>query len=176
MSFAPFDVPTSDDYSFITPLKAYKSAEELRTSTTTFSDDADLVIPGRANAVYSVTLSLRVTGAGSATLGDILLRFTFPTGTGAALNIGYTGLQPGVAYGVATGGSVNAVDWYDTASPSTATSMGTVLTNYNKIIGVGTWWVGAINGNLRLQWAQRVSTATSTKLGIGSSLTGVRMA
>lgn len=154
----------------VQPLYATKAADESRTSNVTLSDDADLFVIGAANATYEVTFMGRTTGAGSATLGDISVQWTYPTGSGAQFSMAYMGLTFGVAYGVSTAGSVNAITVLGTTSPSAAVSFGTPSTNYSSLIGKGLWVVGQTAGVLRLQWAQRVSTGTSTKLGQGSFL------
>lgn len=165
------------ELAFIKPVFAQKPSDESVASSTVMQNDDALFVNGIANATYEVYMELSVTGAGSATLGDIQLQFTFPTsGSGQSLSLGYIGLTSAVAYGVSTTGQVNAVNFRNTASPSTSAPFGTPNINFGLIIATGTWVVGTVAGQLQLQWAQRVSTGTATTVRQGSLLRLMRLA
>jgi hypothetical protein len=161
---------------FITPVFAQKIADESVTSSTTPQNDDHLFCAGVAGAAYEVYVQLSVTGAGSATVGDVSIQFTFPTsGSGQSLALGYTGLTNSVAYGFNTAGSVNNVTFRNTTSPSNGASFGTPSTNFTPIFISGIWVVGTVAGTLQLQWAQRVSSGTATTARTGSLMRLMRL-
>lgn len=170
--FATGQEPSAADLS--SPF-AIKPADLSRASVTAVSNDTDMVVTGVAGRTYLVTFMARVSGAGSATLGDITFQWSYPVGAGSAFTMGYLGLATAVAYGVSTAGSINTITVTDTGSPSTSVAFGTPSTNFSTVTATGVWVVGATSGSLQLQWAQRVSTATATVLGKGSCILLTRM-
>lgn len=159
--FPAAGVPTSQNFLDLEPLFAIKSAETTA-SNSTFANDADLHVAYAANTTYAVETVFFVTGAGSATLGDFSMRWTF--GANATMYWGGLGLVAAVAYGNSTSGNVETIPRFDASSPGSTFNFGTPSTNYSTIIGRGLLTTGASTGTLQLQWAQRVTTATVTKL------------
>lgn len=164
--------PTAAEYGVLLPVSAVKTVSQNATSNTTLQDDAELFVAVQNGATYQLDCVVAATGAGSATLGDITIGWTFPGGT---LTHHAIGLASAVAYGVSTAGQVNSVRFRDTTSPSTSYSFGTPSTNYGTI-RIGLLYACTADGTLKMQWAQRVSTATSTTVGAGSYLVGRRTA
>lgn len=165
--------PTPSEFAVLLERTVIKSVDESLPSSTTLQNDDELFLSVENGASYKGEAVLGASGAGSATLGDILIGWTFPGGT---LTHHAVGLLAGVAYGVSTGGSVNAVRFRDTSSPTASPySFGTPLTNFG-VVRIGLSYVCTADGTLRLQWAQRVSTATATTVGAGSYLSLRRVA
>lgn len=164
--------PSPSEFQVLLPLSASKPANQTITSTTTLTNDNDLFVAVQSGATYQFEVSLGVMGAGSATVGDINLRWTFPGGT---LTTHAVGLTSAVAYGVSTTGSVNSVRFRDTTSPSTTIPFGTPSTNF-AVVTINMIYACTADGTLQLQWAQRVSSGTATAVGAGSYMVGSRIA
>lgn len=145
---------------------ASKPTNQSVTSSVTFVNDNDLKVTVENGATYYVEVNLFATGAGSATAGDIQLRWTTPGGN---MSFGWMGLTNSVAYGTNTAGSVNSVQFFDSTTTTTASAYGTPSVNKTLIMGRGTYACTA-DGTLQLQWTQRVSSATSTTLTAGSNI------
>lgn len=164
--------PSADEFGVLLPISAVKSVDESVTSSTTLQDDDELFVTVQNGATYQLECVVGATGAGSATLGDIAIGWTFPGGTLTHYAIGLTSA---VAYGVSTTGQVNSVRFRDTTSPSSSYPFGTPSTN-SGMIRIGLLYQCTADGTLKMQWAQRVSTGTATTVKAGSHLVGRRIA
>lgn len=171
-TFAPGHAPTSAEFAVLLGKTVIKSVDESLASNTTLQNDDELFVTVENGATYRGECVLGTTGAGSATLGDITIGWTFPGGT---LTHHAIGLTSAVAYGVSTTGQVNAVRFRSTTSPSSTYSFGTPSTNLG-FVHIKFSYACTADGTLQLQWAQRVSTATATTVGAGSYLSLQRVA
>jgi hypothetical protein len=152
----------SDVNTWLVPMAAVKPADTARASTTTVTNDPDMVLALGANSTYAIYGVLFYTGANAA--GHLRFTFTVPGGaTGAYFN-GHVDSTSGV-YAVQ-----NANAWTDLIT--SAESLGTGVLMAATVMGV-------INltgsGNLQLQWAQGTSNATATTVKANSFWTAQRI-
>lgn len=141
-----------------------KTSTESVTSSTTLQNDDQLFLAVVANAKYAIEGLLLYDGAGA---GDFKVAFTTPSG--ATINWGGTAPQSGVGVN-----SLNA---------NVATASGAALAfacngagNTMLAQPKGYLAIGATAGNLQLQWAQQASSATATRVFLGSQLKLTRIA
>lgn len=152
------DIAVSAAFALVTPSEnlIVKSADETRTSTTTFADDSELVSATLdANSTYLVKAHPR--WAADAT-PDI--KFT----------LGRTGLSDATIYWQAAEGirapagtGINANTWGTTES---GTGAGDAVVRHSAFFGVVR--TGTDPGTVGLQWAQTGSSANNTKVLAGS--------
>jgi hypothetical protein len=134
-----------------------KSVDTSRANTATYASDPHLVLPVAANAVVDVEVhGLYQAGA----TGQMKFQFTFPSG------------------------NMDSASWrYDPGTDEWAATVGLPISSpaqfVTGLIGTGgnvpftlsaTLFVGAIGGNLALQWAQAASNATPTILRRGTKM------
>jgi len=146
-----------------------KPADEPRTSNTTVSQDADLVVSLLPLATYRFRFVLFYNGAASAT-ADVKCSL-IAGGVPSLIVWGGTGLDTGAALTTPVGQVNTSVQTAAGTLRSFATA-GPAVPCMAVIEGTIT---GGSGGTLALQWAQRVSNATSTIIMKGSSLTVERI-
>lgn len=148
------------------PLEVIKTVTETVTSSTTYQDDNELLLPGEVNATYRFRLFL-LHSAG--TTGKIKVRFGAPSG--AAVNWGVHAVHVNIT---------SSTTVADMSVPSRLLSDdqqmggGDLAGTTAFIEGVLT--MGSTAGNLVLQWAQITSNAAATQVRAGSYLTMKRTA
>jgi hypothetical protein len=137
---------------------AYKAATTSRNTTTTLTADPDLTLEVSANAVYVVEMTL-MNCSGAASPG---LKFAFAIPTGSSGDYVYV--------------SENSSSTLVTADPGAWTTAQSVNAN-NGLTLHGTLITGPDAGlSFTFQWAQNTSSATNTKVGLGSYLKLTRIA
>lgn len=130
-----------------------KAADTSRNSTTTVTDDPDLLFAVAANEVWDFEAHLFVISADATP--DFKFTCTGPSGS----TVTYAGIRQD--------DSGNATSIAATAGGTTTlVNMGSSQLNIITISGTCT--NGATPGNLSIQWAQNVSNATNTTLKAGS--------
>lgn len=142
-----------------------KSEGETRTSTTTFSNDADLVVGTlEANKTYILDGLLLATS----TSGTPDLKMSFDIPSGAVIWLAYQSLHSG---------QQNADLLIGTSD--TDPDSGRIQVEGDgdpSVIHIrGTLEMGATTGNATLQWAQFVSNANNTTIGAGSYLRATKI-
>lgn len=141
---------------FINTLFAQKTATESVTSSTTLQDDDHLFVAVEANAVYEIALILSYDAGGA---GDLKTSMTVPAGASLV----------GVASGINSPGTLITDDfvsaWTGVMNPG---GLGAGTTAAMSAQGLLT--VAGTAGDVRLQWAQLVSSSTATRLFAGSYL------
>jgi len=143
-------------------LLAYKSADESVTSSTVLQDDDHLLLAVGINDIWYVRFAIYVIDNSSST-ADFKWAFTWPSGTTAAI----------------TNNSVNVGDTFSKQRSFTASGTGfssDAALAGDTFIAEGVVTVGGTAGNLRLQWAQSVSNASSVVVKKGSNITGFKLA
>lgn len=137
-------------------LKAAKTADLGRTSTTALTADPDLSVTLAANSVYVVGLLLLYKGG---TTGSSDFKFSWSLPSGASLAGEYMGIANPVSLVSATitGASTTVSYTNGTGNPFPVTIEATVTT-------------GSSAGAFALTWAQNTSSATTTTLMAGSNL------
>lgn len=149
------------------PRTVVKSANESVTSSTTLQDDDDLTLAVEANTSYAGYGVLFYTGADAA---DIKLAFTQPASSTCHWFANGAGINA-ISSATAVGSQEHFAVQGSTASPTATSSYGvsngtnTGLSIHLTLVTAGT------AGNLRLQWAQLVSSGTATTVYAGSRLT-----
>jgi hypothetical protein len=158
------DKPTAAEWSNMRPLKAVKTGDESRTSTTTLSDDTELVLTVAAATLYKVEGFLIYDGAAG---GDLKIGWSAPAG--ATWDWVAGGLDSAAA-GVS--GSMWMGHW-------TITGEHTYGCNGagSNIIALpqGYLQTAGAAGTFRLRFAQGTSNATSTRLRTRSALAALAM-
>jgi len=148
---------TADLLNSMLPDWIIKQANTARASTTTFADDPDMTVALAANSMYSVEMQINMIAD---TTADIKTLWTVPTGASGSkfvlgpgtgndgsdsstTRFGGSGFGTAIVYGARTGGF------------SFAVMERAIVTTTNA-------------GNLTLQWAQNVSSATASQVLINS--------
>lgn len=162
--------PSSDEFSFLLPLTAYKPSDTSRANTSTLANDPDLFISPVANAVYAVQAWLITEGG---TVGDMKVGFAWPAGATFPwgiitypTNVGSAPISSAVfmgAFGAPTSGSSNFG----------IGGTGAGAQNFVPIVGMLT--MGNTAGSLNLQWAQSTSDGTAAIMKAGSVLIATRL-
>lgn len=147
----------------VAPTAAIKPADQSVTSSTTLVNDSDLSLSLPASTTWVFFGMLGVTGAAIST-GDIKVNFTVPTGSTLVYE----------AFGFSPSGTTTQMN---TVRPAgTTSSVGVNGTSESPVILLGSLVVSTTAGNLQLQWAQNVSSGTSTTVKTGSFLTSWQIA
>ncbi|WBB73226.1 hypothetical protein O7602_26660 [Micromonospora sp. WMMD1128] len=144
------------------PQFAYKTGDQQVTNSTTKANDADLVLPVQANAVYAVEGTILYQGFAA---NDVGVDFTFPSGT---MSWGISSLAPSVTTytGEASGAGISAG-----ASGSGFVLGAAGLSNTLLALIKGTLSTGGSAGSLQFRFAQQSAAAsTSAIIKTGSSL------
>ena len=145
-----------------------KTADQSITSSTTLTNDNDLLFPIAASEEWVATFSI---DAGAALQGNTGIQFAITTPAGATLN----------AYGVLLGTSAVAVA---PTGGRTTTSGSTILNiaaggglQNGMAVEIRIWVLnGATPGTVNLQWAQGTSSGTALTFRKGSFMQAVRIA
>jgi hypothetical protein len=160
---------TADALNMMLPQTYWKAVSEDRVSTTTLADDADLVAPLLANAVYHVTMYLHY-----AATNACRLKTQWRVPSGVTGNRSCLGADQGQILSVTSGGQGRfGVHLYST--PST---YGTRDSSSNQCFAIEDAIVttGSTAGTLALQWAQATSGVDITRMGAGSYMEVKRLA
>lgn len=137
-----------------------KAANEDRTSTTTLTADTDLTTTLEANAVYEVEFEIHY-----ATLSAAGFQTDWTTPTGA------TGGRSSVSSGSNQVSSSDVPGMWGVHAFNTAVSHGDRNSSTNQLFLLERAIVNTTNaGTLALRWAQDVSNAAATRVGVGSWL------
>ncbi|AZM91428.1 hypothetical protein [Streptomyces sp. W1SF4] len=151
------------------PSPVVKAADEPRASTTTNANDSHLLVPVAANATYLMSGMLLYSAR---TDTDIKIGFTGPSG--ATLDwIAHGQPQDGTG-GVSTGMVVDKQSIGATAFP--LGGYGAENTTVMTAPLFGRLVTSASAGTLQLNWAQRVTNATSSIMRAGSWILLTRVA
>jgi hypothetical protein len=141
----------TDVNNWFVPVVAYKTGDSTRASTTTVSNDADLVAPLATNAFYVLTMYLYFEGSNTASQG-LKWGFAFPTGWTMRYHAIYSSASGVATVGVSyVGTDVNAAGTNGAGNNRGLTINGSVFTSSSS-------------GNLQFQWAQNVSEASTVTL------------
>lgn len=139
-----------------------KTADESVSSSATLQNDDHLLytIPGAGTYVFDVWL-YGLSAANAA--GDIVVGFTFPTGT---MRIGGSGPDANLA-----SGNIEPGQW----GASTSYTTGAIFNAYGLSTGAVTIYlhgtlVATASGTLQFQWAQAASNANASTLKAGSHM------
>lgn len=151
---------------FNTPTVVRKAATESVTSSIALQNDDELLFAVGTSEIWVAHGFLFVDGA---TTGDITVGFAGPAG--ASGQVGIVGSQTNST-------TFNATTMVNDASVGLAAGIpaGTVgAGNISFVIVAGTFTSAGTAGNINLQWAQRVSDATATRVLAGSFLIASRI-
>lgn len=154
---------SSDVNTWFVPKAIVKPSDTPRSSTTTMTNDPDLVLPLGGNSTYEITGVIFYDGptAGSS---DLKFTFTVPSGSNGQYFAGHQNLS-----GAFAGAFQN--NWTDTVTANT-NGVGTIMCVAIQGIEV----TGGSAGNLTLQWAQNTSNGTNTHVKAQSYLVATRIA
>lgn len=152
---------SSDVNTYFVPLVVIKPGQTGRASTTTMTNDPDLVIGLAASASYAVNGVIFYDGAASS--ADFKFTFTIPASSSGQYFAAHQNLS---------GAFVGAFqsNWTDTVTANT-TGVSTIM-----CVGIQGILQTGSSGNLRLQWAQNTSSGTNTHVDIQSYLVATRIA
>ncbi|MFD5057438.1 hypothetical protein [Streptomyces sp. NPDC058394] len=152
------------------PLDAYKTAPTLRTSTTTFADDPDLVLALEAGATYWVEMWIKYAAV---TAEQFKTTWTVPVGaTGGRSRIGVSATVNDTSSGGPQGdGAFGHHNFSTSLTYGTRNSASNLSVAYEQGSVVTT-----TAGNIALAWAQGASGATGTLVGSGSYMRARRIA
>ncbi|MFF3547037.1 hypothetical protein ACFYXD_35030 [Streptomyces platensis] len=149
-----------------TPSFVYKTTSTDRASTTTLADDPDLVGTFIAGETYLVELHLLV---GAGTTGLMTTAWKVPSGaTGLKAVHGPSSVAAGTD--TLTNAGDNITGRFGSHAFTTTVTYGRRNANSNLLYAIETGIVtmGATTGTFALQWTQSASSATATRMGVGS--------
>lgn len=141
-----------------------KAADLTRASTTTFTDDPDLIIPVQSGETWQfiVTLRARTNGVSS----GIKFAFAYP-------NIAYASSAPAVGF------MSNMITAFYSGTPYLPGSGVTFIARdggtEDLIMFASINVKFSASGNFSLQWAQSTSSATNSTVNMGSSIVAMRL-
>lgn len=140
------------------PLTAWKNAATSRSSTTTISDDPDLLIaiPADALVTYAIELGLNLTGAALGS-GDFKMAIDY---TGTVTTSNWMGIGTDTT-------SVDNANFFGQSIGTSTQTFGVNGGNFS-LVHVNGLIEPATAGTLSLKWAQNTSSATATNLRQGS--------
>ncbi|MGY5127267.1 hypothetical protein [Streptomyces nigrescens] len=148
------------------PSFVYKTTSTDRASTTTLADDPDLVGTFIAGDTYLVELHLLI---GAGTTGLMNTAWKVPSGaTGLKAVHGPSSVAAGTD--TLTNAADNITARMGSHAFTTTITYGRRNANSNLlyVIETGIVTMGATTGLFALQWAQSASSATATRMGVGS--------
>jgi hypothetical protein len=143
------DTVANDINNFFQPIYVFKSANTSIASSTALTPDPHLIVPMVANAMYDMYGLLDYEAD---VTGDMKYQFTLPAG--ATMNfawVGYSGGDAATFNGTNTSATVNTIGGGGAGAGRSNTLMGSIV-------------MSSTAGNLGLNWAQAVSSATATIL------------
>lgn len=141
-------------------VKTKQSDNSLPNNTTTFTSDGELILPVLASSRYALICCLQYDSSATA---DIAIDFLVPSGSSG--NYAPFGLDVGVGAGVSSGTIVTIAS---AIAGGAAAVGGTNVGTRQLMIPIGNIVTGPTAGNVQLQFAQRVSDASTTTLRAGS--------
>lgn len=146
-------------------LVAIKAALTARASTTTLSNDPDLVLAIPGAGTYSIEALVSVYNTAGATIG-------------ASYNLNYSGTFTAASsiMGVATGTTGPSGNALITATVTTSLVAGNCGVTSPSPLLVKATLVATGAGNLGFAWAQNNTNATATNVGAGSYITATKIA
>jgi hypothetical protein len=150
---------TADFLTSMLEISVRKAGSTSRASTTVTTADPELVLTVEANAIYSFVCGFWFTALTGASSGGISVTMTGPVGATGDFAISGKDTTTSV-------GNNNDQQFY--AALASNFNLGSIVTNPNGTIMVGTVAIGATSGSLTFTWAQRTSSATATVLLSGS--------
>ena len=139
----------ADMNSWTVPVYTYKTASTSRATNTTLTADPHLIAPMAANAMYDLSGLLDYEAD---VTGDFKFQFTLPAG--ATMNFNWVGFSSSDAF---TNNAQNVA-----ATVATAGGGGAGSANSRGINLMGNIIMSSTAGNLGINWAQVVSSATAT--------------
>lgn len=153
---------SSDVNSWFVPIVVVKPADTPRNSTTSMTNDPDLVLPLKAGCKYEIRGVIFYDGP-SAGSSDIQWTWTIPSGSAGK----YWNTRQTVS-----GAFAGAFSWFWTDNPNANTNgVGSTMTlPFEGILSMG-----SSDGNLRFLWAQNTSNATNTHVQNNSYLIARRI-
>jgi hypothetical protein len=139
---------------------AYKTADTVRTSTTTLADDPDLAFSLEANGVYRVEFWLHYAAVSAE---QFRTAWTVPTGVTGVRSA--FGIDSTVSSATPSGIMRTGVHQYTTGA-----TYGDRNNNSNQCLAIeeAVVTVSSTAGTVAVQWAQATSGATGTRLAAGS--------
>jgi hypothetical protein len=152
---------TADALTYMLPLVAVKPTDQTVTSSTVVVSDTALFLPVLPSSKYEIDLVMTWTGVASNATPGLKYDFTLPAGATFA---NFTSM------GYAAGAFA-----FNIENAGTPASYASGATTSNHLVR-GLLVVGVTAGNFQLQWAQGISSATSTVMKANSFLTARRIA
>lgn len=152
----------ADVDAWFVPKAVIKPADTGRVSTTTMTNDPDLLLALASSASYQITGVIFYDGP-TAGASDFKWTFTIPSGTSGQYSAAHQNLSGGFA------GAFQS-NWTDTVAANT-NGVGTIM----SVAIQGIIQTGGTAGNLQLQWAQNTSNGTNTHVKAQSYLVAVRI-
>lgn len=151
------------------PKPIRKASTESVTSSTVLQDDNELLFAIGANEIWEFEFYLRVDGA---TGGDFKAHVNGPAGVAGSFAVF------GPQSGATTFDNHTVLNEADVSiGGGSAPTPGTLGANlFVMVLVKGVVEAGATPGNVTLQWAQRASSGTATRIAAGSSLKRWRIA
>jgi hypothetical protein len=160
---------TADLLTSMLPIVISKTTATTRPSTTTISDDPDLVVPVLANASYFIEMFIRYATTSAAGFKD---NWTVPASTSTA-NRGVIGAgSTQVDTAADNDGGRFGVHGYGTALGFGDRNS---VSNQLLIVQTGVVTTAGTAGNVSYAWAQEVSTAVNTAVSAGSFIRATRI-
>lgn len=152
------------------PLDAYKTTSTVRTSTTAFADDPDLILALEANATYWVEMWIKYAAV---TAEQFKTTWTVPVGAGGGRSrIGVSSTVSDTGSGGPAGDGVFGHHQFATSiTYGTRNSASNLSVAYEQGSVITT-----TAGNLALSWAQGAAGAAGTMVGSGSYIRARRIA
>lgn len=142
--------------------KAFKASSTDRSSTTSVTDDPDLLFALQAGATYRIDVFLLFIGVVTGTQG---FKWAMAYSGSASIVGSATGVQ-----------SLNSVGTVRTPfTPTSSNSLGTLATASNDALVYSFLLKTNSAGTLSLQWAQANSSANATRLVTGSHMIATRL-
>lgn len=162
-TWVPGQILTSSDVNtYFVPKPVIKPSDTSRNSTTSMTNDPDLLLALAGSASYTINGVIFYSGP-SAGSSDIKWTFTVPSGSNGQYFVAHQNLS-----GQFTGAFQS--NWTDTLTANT-NGVGSIMCLAIQGITV----TGGSSGNLRMQWAQNTSNATNTIVQNQSYLVATRI-
>jgi hypothetical protein len=161
--WVPGQILTSSDVdTWFVPKVIIKPSQTSRASTTSMTNDPDLVLALASSASYTINGVIFYDGA-TASSSDIKWTFTVPSGSNGQYFVPHQNLS-----GSFTGAFQS--NWTDTLTANTNGVGSVMCLDFAGIIQTG-----GSTGNLQFQWAQNSSNATNTHVNAQSYLVATRI-
>jgi hypothetical protein len=142
----------SDVNQWFVPVAAIKTADQSVTSSTTFVNDSELVVPLAATGTYQFQCYLNYEGANGGGTGAGCLKWKWIVPAGTTLR------YQSIFQGTGTTAVVHLTNIAGDIPNANSLGAGTLM----AASMVGSVVVSSTSGTMQLQWAQVTSNATST--------------